>query len=497
MPASIATLIFVAGIIGLFLLDRDPKVRTSKAMWIAVLWISLACSRSAGQWIGTLQGVSITDTASQETSYTEGSPMDRSIYTIMLLAGLIVLVGRRKKVIALVKANWPIVVFVGYCALSVIWSDFPDVTFKRWIKSLGDLVMVLIVLTERERYAAVKRVLAWTGFLLIPLSVLLIKFYPDLGRGYHPWTWTPYYTGVTTNKNELGRICLVLGLGFVWRILIALRLGRGRVRDKQLLAHGTCLAMVFWLFWMANSMTSLSCFVMASALMAVSSLRLVARRSWIVHAMVAAMLLVSVSTLFLDMGSGVLQSMGRDPTLTGRTDIWKLVLGMSGNPFLGTGFESFWLGKRLDRMWAIYWWHPREAHDGYIELYLALGWVGITLFGYLLATRYRTVVKVFRTNADEGRLRLAFFVVALAYNFAESAFGTLNPIWIFFLLATLTVPGGWTRKPHEGVPARERRPISGGSEGENALSTVGHVPVMGFSSLSSCTSVLSICTSVS
>jgi len=445
VPATFATLMFVAGIAGLFLLDRDPKVRTSKGLWLAVLWIALACSRSAGQWIGTLQGVSISDTASDASSYTEGSPVDRSIYSVMLLAGIIILAGRRTKVIALAKANWPIVIFVGYCALSMTWSDFPDVTFKRWIKSLGDLVVVLIVLTERERYAAVKRVLAWTGFLLIPLSVLLIKFYPDLGRGYHPWTWTPYYTGVTTNKNELGRVCLVLGLGFVWRILIALRSRRDRARKKQLLAHGVCLAMVLWLFYMAGSMTSLSCFLMASILMAVSSLRLVARRPWIVHAMVAAMLLVSVSTLFLDMGSNVLQTMGRDPTLTGRTDIWKLVLGMSGNPLVGTGFESFWLGNRLERMWAIYWWHPREAHNGYLELYLALGWVGIALFGYLLATRYRTVLKAFRRHAEEGQLRLACFVVAVAYNFAESAYGTLNPIWILLLLATINVPGGWKR----------------------------------------------------
>ena len=66
-----------------------------------------------------------------------------------------------------------------------------------------------------------------------------------------------------------------------------------------------------------------------------------------------AIVSVSASTLFLDLGSGVLQSMGRDPTLTRRTDIWKLVLGMAGNPVFGTGFESFWLGARLERVWSL------------------------------------------------------------------------------------------------------------------------------------------------
>ena len=373
MAPGIATLVFAAGILGLFLLDWDPKARTSKALWIAVIWLSIAGSRSVGEWIDTLHGNSIADSASEASAYTEGSPTDRLVYSGLLLAGLIVLVRRRQRVLGILRSNWPLVAFFLYCAVSIAWSDYPDVAFKRWIKALGDVVVVLIVLTDRDRYAAIKRVLAWTGFLLIPISVLFIKFYPDLGRGYHPWTWTPYYTGVTTNKNELGCICLVLGLGFVWRFLTALRNERRAARNKQLLAFGACLAMVLWLFWMANSMTSLSCFLLASALMAATSLRLAARKTWVVHLMLLAIVLVSVSTLFLDLGSGILQTMGRDPTLTGRTDIWKLVLGMTGNPVAGTGFESFWLGKRLEKMWSIYWWHPREAHDGYIEIFLNLG----------------------------------------------------------------------------------------------------------------------------
>jgi O-antigen ligase len=445
VPAGIATLIFAAGILGLFLLDRDPRSRTSKALWIAVLWLSIAGSRSVGQWIDTLHGHSITDAASAESAFTEGSPTDRLAYSGLLLAGLIVLVRRRQEVLGILRLNWPLAAFFLYCAVSIAWSDYPDVAFKRWIKALGDVVMVLIVLTDRDRYAAIKRVLAWTGFLLIPISVLFIKFYPDLGRGYHPWTWTPYYTGVTTNKNELGCICLVLGLGFVWRFLTALRRDRRAARNKQLLAFGAGLAMVLWLFWMANSMTSLSCFLLASALMAATSLRLVARKTWVVHLMVLAIVLVSVSTLFLDMGSGILQTMGRDPTLTGRTDIWKLVLGMTGNPVAGTGFESFWLGKRLEKMWSIYWWHPREAHDGYIEIFLNLGWLGIVMFAIVLVTGYGTVVNAFRRSPEEGKLRLAYFVVAVAYNFAESAFGSLNPVWICFLLATIAVPGGWIK----------------------------------------------------
>jgi exopolysaccharide production protein ExoQ len=453
MPPIIATLVFAAGILGLGWLIREPKVHTSKALWLAIIWLSIAGSRSVGQWIGTMHGDSITDASAEASTYTEGSPTDRLVYSGLLLAGLIVLSRRWRPVLAVLRANWPLVAFSLYCALSIVWSDYPDVAFKRWIKSLGDFVMVLIVLTDRDVYGAIKRVLAWTGFFLIPISILLIKFYPALGRGYNEWFWTPFYIGVTTNKNELGRICFLFGLAFLWRFVAAVGAEKSAARNRQLIAFGACLAMVGWLLLTAHSMTSLSCFVMASGLLLATSLRTVARRPWLVHVMIFAILAVSVGTLFLDLGSGLLTTMGRDPTLTGRTDIWKLVLGMTGNPLVGTGFESFWLGQRLAKMWSVYWWHPREAHDGYIEVFLNLGWLGVMLFSVVLIASYRTVVRAYRRNAEEGKLRLAYFVAALAYNFAESSFGPLNLIWIFFLLATMSVPGGWikTRSRRETV----------------------------------------------
>jgi hypothetical protein len=76
------------------------------------------------------------------------------------------------------------------------------------------------------------------------------------------------------------------------------------------------------------------------------------------------------------------------------------------------------------------------------------------MFAIVVVTGYRTVTSALRRNAEEGTLRLAYVVVALAYNFAESAFGTLNVIWICFLLATISVPGGWIkRKPQKAEAA--------------------------------------------
>src|SRR6267143_5184419 len=212
MPSAIATVVYCLLILGLFWLDRDQNARTSKALWIPVVWVSLACSRSPGQWL-QMNAVPSPD------QVLEGSPFDRLSYMFLLAAGLIVLVTRGRRIGRFLRANPIILLFFLYCAVSFLWSDYPDVAFKRWTKALGDLVMVLIVLTDCEPTTALKRCLARTAFLLLPASILLAKYYPDLGRTYDRWEGTQFWTGVGTDKNMLGMTCLVFGLGSAWRFL--------------------------------------------------------------------------------------------------------------------------------------------------------------------------------------------------------------------------------------------------------------------------------------
>ncbi len=434
MPPIIATVVFALGILGLFVLDRDRKAWTSKALWIPVMWLWIAGSRPVSVW---LQMAPPLDSPDQ---YLDGSPLDRLVFTALLAAGLMVLISRRRHVGRLLRRNGPILLFFFYCALSILWSDYAFVSFKRWTKAVGDVVMVLIVLTDPDRSSAVKRLLARAGFLLVPLSILFIKYYPDLGRGYSASTWTPVYNGVTMGKNLLGMICLIFGLASTWRFLQAFRGGEGTHRAGPLIAHGAILAMVLWLFLKANSVTSLSCFLLAGGLMAVTSMPALARRPAVVHLLVAAVLSVSFSALFLNIGTGLVKDLGRDPTLTGRTVLWSQLLSMNLNPLFGTGFESFWLGPRLEEFWSMHWWRPNEAHNGYLEVFLNLGWTGVALLAVVMVVGYRNVVGAFRWDPDAGRLRLSYFVVAAAYGLTEAAFRMMNPVWIAFLLAIMAIP---------------------------------------------------------
>ena len=93
-----------------------------------------------------------------------------------------VLAFRAGRVRDVLRSNAPLVILLLFCAASVAWSDFPLVAFKRWVKAAGNVTMVLVVLTEIDATAAVRRLFTRTAFLVIPASILLIYFYPALGR---------------------------------------------------------------------------------------------------------------------------------------------------------------------------------------------------------------------------------------------------------------------------------------------------------------------------
>jgi exopolysaccharide production protein ExoQ len=151
-------------------------------------------------------------------------------------------------------------------------------------------------------------------------------------------------------------------------------------------------------------------------------------------------LAVSFSALFLNIGSGLVQNLGRDSSLTGRTEIWNMVTSMTPNRLLGAGYESFWVGQRLQKIWAVYWSHPNQAHNGYIEIYLNLGWIGVGLLVVAILAGYRNIMAAARKRYGTSLLRLGYFVAAIAYNFTESAFKMTHPVWITFLLVTISVP---------------------------------------------------------
>ncbi len=255
MPPIIASIIFTIGILGLFYLDRHEDSRVSKALWIPAVWLFLISSRPAIFWLGMApnSGAYYVEANSTEV-YVEGSPVDRAVLAFLVLAALAVLVARSGRVGPLLRKNVLILLYFSFCAASIVWSDFPFVALKRFTKAIGDLGVVLIILTESDPSAALKRLVARLGFLLFPLSILFIKYYPDIGRRLtNSWTLEPI--GVTLQKNGLGVDCMMYGVFFLWMIVSVYREREDPGRPRRLLAYGTIIAMIIWLLSQCNSTT--------------------------------------------------------------------------------------------------------------------------------------------------------------------------------------------------------------------------------------------------
>ena len=75
----------------------------------------------------------------------------------------------------------------------------------------------------------------------------------------------------------------------------------------------------------------------------------------------------------------------------------------------------------------------QKAHNGYLELYLNLGWIGVALLAGLILISYPKVIATLRADPQTGSLGLAFFVAEVVYNYTEAGFRMMFPLWIFFL----------------------------------------------------------------
>lgn len=444
MPPPVA--LSLSLVMMLALLWREPRVRpgVSVVTWIPTLWILILGSRSVGQWLNL-------GAPTSADAYLDGSPIDRAVYLALMAGAFVVLVRRRFSWGDLVSQNAVWVVFFLYCGLSVVWSDFPGVAFRRWFKSIGDPLMVLVLLSEARPARAVEVVLRRVAYILLPLSVVFIKYYPHLGRGFSPWG-AMYHTGVTTNKNLLGYLLMVFGLFFVCSMMSknnATTLEEKRVRRVDAVIGVVFLLMIEFLFRMANSQTAFGAFL--GAVLVAIVVRVPMVRAHFGKVATVGVIVLGLLQVLFDINKVAIEGLGRDTTLTGRTDIWDLVLTLQPNPLLGAGFETFWLGDRLLRMWAAFpVFLPNQAHNGYLEIYLNLGFVGLALFAAALSVSYVTIrsklSNVSATSPDFvheytlATLGLGFFVAYMLYNVTEATFKPLTLLFIVFLMVTVKYP---------------------------------------------------------
>jgi len=443
MVASVALSVWLIFLVCLLRYDPAKEPGTSRALWVPLFWLFFAGSRLPAQWLGG-------QTASAAATLEGGNSTDRNIYFFLIILAIGILISRSFKWADFIADNIPLTALILFGLLSVLWSDFAFVAFKRWFRDLGNYMAILVVLSDPQPFAAIRTLLRRIFYLLIPLSILLIKYYPRLGRAYDFFTGEATYSGATMSKNMLGLLCMLSILYFFWDTLL-------RWRDRKaskgiILVNISFIAMSLWLMNLSSSATSKLCLAMGTLVLLCTRFKFSRHLLKVVIPMGICMYLLLFFGFGVDINGTVAQFVGRDPTLTDRTLIWKVVLGIQTDPLLGVGYESFWLGPRLYKVWRFY---PgiNEAHSGYIQMYLQLGLVGLCLLIWFLISTYRKIWKSPDIASELIPFSMALWTILVFYNISEAAFGG-GLLWLTLLLGTITL----TKR--EDVPLnRNLRPV--------------------------------------
>ena len=432
MPSSLASLLWFIFLVLLVRYDPARDRDASVTLWIPTIWIFFTASRLPAQWLGGQVG-----TAAQALE--EGNPLDRIIFSSLILLSLIVLASRPFNWNRFVVRNFALIALIGFALTSALWSDFPLVSMKRWFRDLGNYLVILVVLADRRPFEAVVTLLRRVCYLLIPLSVLLIKYYPYLGKHYSEWTGAAEYVGATTSKNMLGVLCLVSGIFFFWDTLRLWPERKDRQKRKILWVNGIFIWMTLWLLNLSSSATSTICLTMGCLVLLAANTTFSRRHPGFLKFMIpTAFCVYLVLAIGFDVNDNLAGAVGRDPTLTGRSNIWKTVLSTHTNPIVGAGYESFWLGDRLKYVWRFAG-RVNEAHNGYLELYLSLGVIGVSLLLFYMIACYLNICKKLLPSFKLASLALALWTMILFYNMTESAAFRGQLIWVIFVLLMIVV----------------------------------------------------------
>lgn len=319
-----------------------------------------------------------------------------------------------------------LIAIMAVATLSILWSVSPDQTSRR-IFAIVFTTLSGAALASRFSWARLAEAFAAAFAVLAAVSLVTGLFAPSIGRmsDIFPGSWR----GVWLEKNTFGGTMALGG---------AICAAAGLLNPRRAALWGGMAALSFLLVVMSTSKTSL-----VAMLLGVGALALVwaARRG---PAASVAALWVAVVIFAVMAGTVIFASdfvfglLGKDATLTGRTEIWAAVMRqIRARPWLGYGYGAIWdeTGPWGPLAWIVHdvGFKPRHAHNAWLEQWLALGLPGLAAWaGFYLQTLAANVVALYREIG--AYLALPFFVIFSLMTLTESVAVDYNELrWVIFV----------------------------------------------------------------
>lgn len=360
------------------------------------------------------------------------------LFFVIYLVTLFLLVLRWKKVVYVLSKDQFIWVLIALAVASFLWSTNPSKTISRSIALIGTTLFGLY-LASRYSMKQQLQMLGWMYGIAILLSFLFAVALPKYGvmGGLHAGAWR----GIYNHKNTLAKV-IVPG------IIVFLLLALDSRKHRRFLWCGVGLALLLLLLSTAKT-SLLNLLTLLFAFAAFKILR------WRYHLMIPSLTALSAvgATVYVWMTANaetLLGSIGKDTTLTGRGDLWPLVLQrIWEKPWLGYGYGAFWNGLdgESSSVWYASGWTPPNSHNGFLDVLLGLGWVGMSILaiGFFTISFPKALVWVRQSQTSEGLWPALYMTYLVLANLGESTLMIQNDIfWVLYTAVAFSV-----QLPHE------------------------------------------------
>lgn len=339
---------------------------------------------------------------------------------------------RWRQFIGVVTRDKLLLLLVAVALISVLWSVAPEVTLRRGIALVGTTAIGAYLAT-RYTIGGQLRLLAWALGIAALASLAFGLLLPSYGISSDPLLQGDWQ-GIYNHKNALGSD---MSLGAIVFLILATS-----SRNNRWIAWGG-FVLALSLMVLSNSKTALVVFLAFLILWPVyRSLRW--RYTLMVPFLIFAALLVgSIAAGLWSNADFLLGSIGRDTTLTGRTQLWSLVLDKVGErPWLGYGYSAFWRGLEGDSsyIWLMTGSEVPAADNGFLDLWLDLGLLGLMVFVIGFSAAFLRAMAWARVRGTaEGIWPCAFLTFMLLYSISESVILRQNStLWILYVSTVLS-----------------------------------------------------------
>ncbi|MCC0175955.1 O-antigen ligase family protein [Waterburya agarophytonicola K14] len=356
------------------------------------------------------------------------SPLLRMVFIGIYFVTLILLAFRWQRTLTILNSNLWLLFLLGLAVVSISWSSVPHIAFRKVVSLIG-ATLFGVYLSSRYNFEEQLKVYSWTFGIALFFSYIFALALPQYGI-MNTDAIVGAWQGIFPHKNGLGEAMFVGFMTFYFSSIIS------KDRQKKLFFQVCCFLSVLIIYFGESATALMSVLFIFLTAQGLKRLSITSKKS------VLILLMFSISTviilfLFLANFNAFLTVNDKDVTLSGRTILWDTLWQfIREKPLLGYGYGSFFSGesREANLLWQIHDWSPVHSHNGYIQLWLNLGLVGLCVFtlGYF-SCLFNSLFK-YLVSKDLRMLWIFLFLIYTVFlNMTEVSFFSSSSIWIVAL----------------------------------------------------------------